>query len=615
MSRERIRRNPKRLQLPDPCGDCDVLETSCVETDIDGNIVYQPHYSDPERLFSIPPFKVDGVNIVTVLDSMGPIGDRLLFPQSQLDNFNILEYSVNLIVPVLKYTIIFTFSWRDSTQPQLPNESYDAWVKRVSITYSTSHTEEALCVTSGDRSAFPANKLVSGAIDKSKIQADNEEMIKRYFPSGLLGTIDSIDISISLSTEQHETCEHVKKRCSHNVFYRGDACGERPCYLLSDYNGPNGWGQLVDHVGGVCIMATSGLCASISGIWESDYCCGCLEPCRLFISYSGTDGMGGVVSGDIGDCVNVTSGVCIAISGDWLSASCCPSPSPPYPPDSPSPPTVPGMPTSVFVVEGNASATVTWVAPLTTGGFAITDYVVQYSSNFTMFSYEEQKCCPDWWISSLDPRGTQCRKRQHWGIEDCDVDHRLVTFDPIIPTNWTTVADPVSTATSCVVTGLTNGTSYIIRVKTRTNYGDSEPSFYSAPFIPTASAPSPSPLPSPSPALYTTFNEGSYGTNTYGGTGVHSSLNCVQVGDSMFFDDQYVYQLSMDNAGMVTYEYSIQNVGNFSLFELAGDKLSFKSSSVNITENDIFTITIRASDSANSSSYIDTEVFIPICPG
>jgi hypothetical protein len=70
----------------------------------------------------------------------------------------------------------------------------------------------------------------------------------------------------------------------------------------------------------------------------------------------------------------------------------------------------------------------------------------------------------------------------------------------------------------------------------------------------------------------------------------------------------------MDNAGMVTYEYSIQNVGNFSLFELAGDKLSFKSSSVNITENDIFTITIRASDSANSSSYIDTEVFIPICP-
>ncbi|TSA01984.1 MAG: hypothetical protein D4R77_13365, partial [Planctomycetaceae bacterium] len=96
--------------------------------------------------------------------------------------------------------------------------------------------------------------------------------------------------------------------------------------------------------------------------------------------------------------------------------------------------TVPGAPTSVVAVRGNASLAVTWVAPASNGGSNITDYLVKYSSSSG--------------------------------------------------STWTTFTDPVSTATSCTVTGLTNGTAYVIKVIAKNAVGISLPSTNSAPVTP-----------------------------------------------------------------------------------------------------------------------------------
>jgi len=78
------------------------------------------------------------------------------------------------------------------------------------------------------------------------------------------------------------------------------------------------------------------------------------------------------------------------------------------------PRTVPGVPTGLAGVAGNGSVALTWAAPATNGGAAVSDYRVQYSSNN--------------------------------GV------------------NWITFSDATSSATSATVTGLANGTSYVFRV-------------------------------------------------------------------------------------------------------------------------------------------------------
>ena len=78
----------------------------------------------------------------------------------------------------------------------------------------------------------------------------------------------------------------------------------------------------------------------------------------------------------------------------------------------------------------------TWTAPVSTGGSNITDYLVQYSSNGGL--------------------------------------------------TWTTFTDPVSTATSCTVTGLINGKNYVIKVVAKNAVGSSLPSANSAPATPAA---------------------------------------------------------------------------------------------------------------------------------
>jgi hypothetical protein len=73
-----------------------------------------------------------------------------------------------------------------------------------------------------------------------------------------------------------------------------------------------------------------------------------------------------------------------------------------------------GAPTSVTATPGDTQATVSWTAPAENGGYAVSDYAVQYSSNGG--------------------------------------------------TTWATFSDGTSTATTATVTGLTNGTAYVFRV-------------------------------------------------------------------------------------------------------------------------------------------------------
>ncbi len=838
MSYKRIHRSYPRTILAKACDDCGVPEGMCAEgwpffgesqTDING--------APLNLLFSIPSFKFDGVsmvpelNYVEALTNCGMIScwgltpQILSFPNNELDNFDILEYSINIIEPVFKYTIRFTMSWRDYSKPQLPkssitykSENYDSWVERTSFSFSKTHTQEAPCAVDvsanfplgASRLPFPANTIISGIINKSEIQSADEEMIRRYFPSGLLGAPDSIDIWIRLSGEEicADPCltgtQYDRRRCSHGVIYRrGISECEKPCRLTSDakgtgwrieqdegglpeswhYLGPNGMGEIVGgsvvigpgggHVG-ECIIATSGLCASIGGIWESDYCCpspsGCLEPCRLLIAYSGTDGMGGVVSGDSGDCVNVSSGVCAAVTGEWLSAYCCPSPSPSVPPPPPPPPpppspclcdgtdveTDPNMAMVTVCNAGNAADTTGYgavdysyqigkyevtgsqyaaflnaVASTDTYGLyhasmATNDRAAQisrtlsYPNSVPTYSYSVFNntgnvpiAWVSWWncarfcnwISNGRPSGAQIATTTENGaynvngalphVEEGDYispntinpntglapKYRMPTenewykaayFDPSKSGGagyWTyaTMSEDYTTSTigetsSAIDVGTKSASYYgtydqsgnvwetidpnedhtavlmrggryfghqgylgkvISRFDIATTTVDSTQGFRvasssscMAPSVPPSPSSTPSPSVSPPVALVTTFNVDGYGAGVYGGSGVHSALNCVQAGDYIFFDDQYVYQLSMDNAGMVTYEYSIVGGMSNSFVIASGDnKLFFYDSAVGVASGAVYSVIVRASDTANSSSYIDTEVFIPICSG
>ena len=96
--------------------------------------------------------------------------------------------------------------------------------------------------------------------------------------------------------------------------------------------------------------------------------------------------------------------------------------------------TVPGKPTAVVAVSGNALLAVTWAAPMNTGGSPITDYLVKYSSNSGA--------------------------------------------------TWKNFIHPPLTASPLTVTGLTNDTSYVIKVIAKNAIGISLPSANSAPATP-----------------------------------------------------------------------------------------------------------------------------------
>lgn len=99
---------------------------------------------------------------------------------------------------------------------------------------------------------------------------------------------------------------------------------------------------------------------------------------------------------------------------------------------------VPGAPTSVTAVgtSTDGQAAVSWTAPVSNGGSAITDYTIQYSSNSG--------------------------------------------------SSWTTFSDGTSTSTSATVTGLTIGTAYIFRVAAVNAIGTGSYSTASSSFTPVA---------------------------------------------------------------------------------------------------------------------------------
>lgn len=86
-----------------------------------------------------------------------------------------------------------------------------------------------------------------------------------------------------------------------------------------------------------------------------------------------------------------------------------------------SPAALPAAPTWVSQTPGATQVALSWNAPASTGGFAVTDYVIEYSSNSG--------------------------------------------------STWTAFAHSASSATTITVTGLANGTSYIFRVKAVTSVG------------------------------------------------------------------------------------------------------------------------------------------------
>jgi titin len=93
----------------------------------------------------------------------------------------------------------------------------------------------------------------------------------------------------------------------------------------------------------------------------------------------------------------------------------------------------PGAPTGVAGTRGNTEVALTWTAPSSDGGSAITDYVVESSTNGT---------------------------------------------------DWTVFADGTSTTTSTTVTGLTNGTAYTFRVSATSSIGTGATSVVSAAVTP-----------------------------------------------------------------------------------------------------------------------------------
>ena len=108
-------------------------------------------------------------------------------------------------------------------------------------------------------------------------------------------------------------------------------------------------------------------------------------------------------------------------------------------------PGAPGVVTNVAGTIGVGQISVTWSAPISNGGSAITDYAVQYSSDSG--------------------------------------------------SNWATFADGVSTAASATVTGLSAGTSYTFRVLAKNAIGDGPYSTASA-AVSTATVPGPPGTPS-----------------------------------------------------------------------------------------------------------------------
>jgi hypothetical protein len=138
----------------------------------------------------------------------------------------------------------------------------------------------------------------------------------------------------------------------------------------------------------------------------------------------------------------------------------------------------PGLPTGLSGVSYNQKISLSWVAPSYSGGYSISDYVIQYSSDSG--------------------------------------------------SSWTTVSHAASTATSIDVTGLTNGTSYIFRVSAINAIGTGQYSLNSTSYIPSPPTITGGTLTSDATYYYRTFT--STGTLSISGGAVPISYLLVAGG-------------------------------------------------------------------------------------
>jgi hypothetical protein len=164
---------------------------------------------------------------------------------------------------------------------------------------------------------------------------------------------------------------------------------------------------------------------------------------------------------------------------------------------------LPGAPTAVTATEGNAQATVSWTAPASLGSGTLTGYT-----------------------ATADPGGKTCTS---------------------------------TAATSCTVSGLTNGTKYRFTVVTRTTAGESTPSALSAPITPYAPGPPPLPGQEPSGDAPLTSSQGAAFTSTsrttrLTGTGFAANIE-VTVG--IYSTPQLLTTTVSDSTGAIDVEVTI----------------------------------------------------------
>jgi titin len=193
--------------------------------------------------------------------------------------------------------------------------------------------------------------------------------------------------------------------------------------------------------------------------------------------------------------------------------------------------TTPGAPTSLSGTAGDSQVSLSWTAPSSDGGSAITDYVVEYSSdsgtswvpfsddysgvtgatvsglsNGTAYifrvaavneagtgSYSTSSASvtpltvPDAPTSLMGSAG-DTQVALTWSAPTSDggsaITDYVVELSADSGTNWSPFSDGTSTATGATVTGLTNGTAYIFRVAAINEAGTGAYSTDSGPLTP-----------------------------------------------------------------------------------------------------------------------------------
>ena len=206
---------------------------------------------------------------------------------------------------------------------------------------------------------------------------------------------------------------------------------------------------------------------------------------------------------------------------------------------SATPPVAPDAPTWLFGTAGNGQVSLTWTAPASDGGAAITDYTVQYSTNggstWTTFSRAASTATTatvtgltngtvysfrvaavnsvgTGAYSSVDPlvaprttpgaptsltaTASNAQVALSWTAPASDGGSNITDYAVQFSSNggstWSTFADGTSTATSATVTGLTNGTGYTFRASATNSAGTGPYSSASASVTPFAPPLSPS---------------------------------------------------------------------------------------------------------------------------